>query len=224
MVRRIQNLETWNKWYTIIKKIETNCFCIWLRTKIKMNHRVFSKENYYLITNILINVHMFLLNFTHIYFSFLYLQIRVSKISQPTNIQHPIPITTHNIKQSPLSEPPFQQTKNLQQRNTDLLLIPRPGYQTTQADGYSPACFLSKFIPANWMFRRAATAPRNRYLARWRARNVLQRRVNSAATIETRHGYDPRIIYTGFRAQARACSRALPHRPWRSSNSWKPFY
>lgn len=60
------------------------------------------------------------------------------------------------------------------------------------------------------MFRRAATAPRNRYLARWRARNVLQRRVNSAATIETRHGYDPRIIYTGFRAQARACSRALP--------------
>lgn len=105
-----------------------------------MNHRVFSKENYYLITNILLNVHMFLLNFRHIYFSFLYLQIRVSKISQPTNIQHPIPITTHNIKQSPLSEPPFQQTKNLQQRNTDLLLISRPGYQTTQAIPLRASC------------------------------------------------------------------------------------
>lgn len=42
---------------------------------------------------------------------------------------------------------------------------------------------------------------------------MLQRRVNSAATIETRHGYDPRIIYTGFRRGERRRARVRELHP-----------
>lgn len=103
----------------------------------------------------------------------------------------------------------FRQTKILQQRKNG------PPLNTTLPNNPGWRLF-PRVLPAWNLFRRiecSATAPRNRYLARWRARNVLQRRVNSAATIETRHGYDPRIIYTGFRRGERRRARVRELHP-----------
>lgn len=121
--------------------------------------------------------------------------------------------TLNNLPLEPT--PPFRQTKILQQRNTDVLIPWQPSYQKLGA-GYSPVRASCRNL-----FRRiecSATAPRNRYLAREkRAPAAGKQRGNNRNAARLRFPDNLHGVSRGERRRARV--RALPHRPWRSSNS-----